>query len=77
MNLTLSVDDRIVEGARKAARAQGVSLNALVRRYLESLSGRPSPEEVVQKLKQLWEESPGNSQGRRIRREDAYAERLK
>ena len=77
MNLTLSVDDRVVEGARKAARAQGVSLNALVRRYLESLAGKPSPDEVARRLKHLWGQSPGNSRGKRIRREDAYDERLK
>lgn len=77
MNLTLSVDDQIVERARKAARAQGTSLNALVRQYLESLAGGRGPEEVAQRLERLWKETSGNSGGKRVRREDAYSDRLK
>lgn len=77
MNLTLSVDDQVVERARAAARAQGTSLNALIRQYLEALAGRRRHEEVAAGLRKLWRESPGSSGGRRLRREDAYSERLK
>jgi predicted HicB family RNase H-like nuclease len=35
MNLTLSVDERLVEEARKVAAAMGKSVNQLVRDYLE------------------------------------------
>ena len=38
MNLTLSVDERIAEQARKAAGAMGKSLNQAVRDYLEQLA---------------------------------------
>jgi predicted HicB family RNase H-like nuclease len=36
MNLTLAVDDRLVEQARKVAESQGKSLNQVIREYLES-----------------------------------------
>jgi antitoxin component of RelBE/YafQ-DinJ toxin-antitoxin module len=38
MNITLSVDERIAEEARKAAKAMGKSLNQAVRDYLEQLA---------------------------------------
>ena len=36
MNLTLAVDDRLVEHARKIAESQGKSLNQVIREFLES-----------------------------------------
>lgn len=38
MNLTLAVDDRLVEQARKVAESQGKSLNQVIREYLEELT---------------------------------------
>ena len=35
MNITLSVDERVAENAREAARKMGKSLNQAVRDYLE------------------------------------------
>lgn len=40
MNITLSVDDRLVEEARKLAQVRGTSVNQLVRDYLELGSSR-------------------------------------
>ena len=39
MNITLSVDERVAENARQAARKMGKSLNQAVRDYLEQLAG--------------------------------------
>jgi hypothetical protein len=39
MNITLSVDERVAENAREAARKMGKSLNQVVRDYLEQLAG--------------------------------------
>jgi len=39
MNITLAVDARVAEQARKAASARGNSLNQAVRDYLEQLAG--------------------------------------
>jgi hypothetical protein len=38
MNITLSVDEQVVQRARAAAAAMGKSLNQLVREYLASLA---------------------------------------
>lgn len=40
MNITLSVDERVAESAREAARKMGKSLNQAVRDYLEQLAGQ-------------------------------------
>jgi hypothetical protein len=38
-NLTLSIDEKIIERARDAAKAMGTSLNQIVREHIERLSG--------------------------------------
>jgi hypothetical protein len=76
MNITLSIDERTAEAARKVAREQGVSLNELVRRFIAGLAGQGSPNERAAELVALFEEQPGDSRGARITRDDAYAGRL-
>ena len=39
MNITLSIDERIADNAREAARKMGKTLNQAVRDYLEQLAG--------------------------------------
>lgn len=75
MNLTLSVDDRLVERAREVARQQGTSLNALIRDYLEGLIGQVGGDEILAEFEAMWAE-PGNSGGKRFTREELYDERL-
>lgn len=76
MNLTLSVDEKTVEKAREVARRQGTSLNELLRRYIASLAGKRTGEEVAADLQRLWAEGTGNSGGWKFNREEIYAERL-
>ena len=52
MNITLSVDERVAESAREAARKMGKSLNQAVRDYLEQLAGQ----ERQSSEWQLWEQ---------------------
>jgi hypothetical protein len=73
-NVTLSVEDTVLERAREAAEKRGKSLNALIREYLEELGGRNRRSTAAQTLQRLWAESSGRSGGRKIRREDAYEE---
>ncbi|MBX7116222.1 MAG: hypothetical protein K1X64_17975 [Myxococcaceae bacterium] len=77
MNLTLSADDEVVQRARETARQQGTSLNALIRQYMERLAGIAGSEQVADDLEKLWKRRSGRSKGARIRRADAYADRLK
>ncbi len=77
MNLTLSVDEKVVERAREVARAQGKSLNAVIREYLEQLAADKSGDDIADELLRLWRESPGHSGGWKFNREEIYEERLR
>lgn len=76
MNITLSVDDRVVEQARKAAQAMGKSLNQAVRDYLAQLAGQAQAQAVVDELKALSMKGRAPSCGWRFDRDEVYAERL-
>jgi antitoxin component of RelBE/YafQ-DinJ toxin-antitoxin module len=72
MNLTLSVDERLVEEARKVASAMGKSVNQLIRDYLEQLTSTASPQETIEELHRLSEESKGNSRGWKFNRDEIH-----
>ena len=79
MNLTLSVDERIVEQARKAAQSMGKSLNQAVRDYLEQLAGQSQREAVIKELRELsmtGQTPKGQKGGWTFDREEIYTERL-
>ena len=57
-NLTLSIDDEVLEKARKRALERGTSVNAMVRRYLEEVSGaEENRRRALRDLEDLWEQS--------------------
>jgi hypothetical protein len=70
MNVTLSIDEQIVERARQKAKAMGKSLNQAIRDYLESLAGSDDPERSIQEFKRL--SGKGHSRGWRFRREELH-----
>jgi hypothetical protein len=72
MNLTLSVDERLVRRARKKAGAMGKSLNQLVREYLERLAGSDDAERDVAELQQLSRESRGHARRWRFNRDELH-----
>jgi Family of unknown function (DUF6364) len=72
MNLTLSIDERTLKRARKAAKTLGKSLNQVVREYLEELAGNSDREAVVAELQQLRGAAAGDSGGWRFNREELY-----
>jgi hypothetical protein len=71
MNITLSVDERVAEQARKAAAAMGKSLNQAVRDYLEQLAGAALVESELQAFEQSALATPGRLDGWRFDREEA------
>lgn len=73
MNITLSVDERIAEKARRTAQNMGKSLNQVVRDYLEQLAGAEALEEQVQAFERSARQTPGRLAGWRFDREDANA----
>ena len=77
MNLTLAVDESLVERAREAARQQGTSLNALIREFIEQLAGQASGEQLLAEFEALWAQDEGGSKGNyKFNRDELYADRL-
>jgi hypothetical protein len=76
MNLTISVDDELLERARELARTRGISLQELLREQLRKLAGARSGGEVAEELLELMKDKGGHSGGRTWRREDAYGDCL-
>jgi hypothetical protein len=72
MNLTISVDDVLLEKARKLASRRGTSVQDLLRAHLEALVGQTSGKAAADELLELMQTHGGRSGGRRITREDAY-----
>lgn len=71
MNITLSVDEKVADSARKAAQAMGKSLNQVVRDYLEQLAGAEQLEAELAAFEQSALSTPGRLNGWRFDREEA------
>jgi uncharacterized protein DUF6364 len=72
MNITLSVDARLVRRARKKADALGKSLNQLVREYLERLAGSDDAQRDVAELRALSRKSRGRAGSWRFNRAELH-----
>lgn len=59
-NITLSADERIIEKARDAARKRGLSLNQMIREYLEELATGSQSNNEFQRLQELSELAAGH-----------------
>ncbi len=70
VNVTLSIDDQLVERARKKAEALGKSLNQLVREYLQKLAGGDDAEQSITEFKRL--SGTGDSRGWRFNRDEIH-----
>ncbi len=75
MNLTLSVDERVLKRAREVARSFGKSVNQLVREYLEHLTAEDDPRRDLEELRRLSSASGGRAGGWRFDREEIHARR--
>ncbi len=76
MNLTISVDDKLLEKARQIARRQGTSVQEMLRGYLRTLVGETRGKDVAEELLELMKKRGGRSGGRKFRRKDAYEGRI-
>ncbi|HYU35734.1 MAG TPA: DUF6364 family protein [Thermoanaerobaculia bacterium] len=72
MNLTLAVDDRLVERARKIAESQGKSLNQVIREYLEELTSPSTAAGEMEELRRLSLEGQGRSRGWKFDRREIH-----
>lgn len=76
MNITLSIDEKLVERVREKLRATGRTLNQEIREHLQHIAGdhddvERDVEEYVNRAGQ------GNSDGWKWNRDEIYEERLK
>ncbi len=72
MNITLSIDENIVQRARTAAEAMGKSLNQVVREYLASLATADDVEADLAELRDLSLGSGGRSRGWKFDRDELH-----
>ena len=75
VNITLSVDDEILQTARRRAEAMGKSVNQLVREYLEQLAGKANREGLAAELAELSRNPQGNSRGWKFNRDEIHERR--
>lgn len=72
VNLTLSVDAKTVEKARKAAKSMGSSLNQVIRDFLEELAGGRSAAEDIREFRKLSAQAKGRSRGWKFDRDEIH-----
>jgi hypothetical protein len=70
MNITLSIDEKIVAEAREAAAAMGKSLNEVIREDLERLTRRHRRAQDLAELKSL--SNQGNAEGWSFNRDELH-----
>lgn len=73
MTLQLSIDDHIVQGARKVAESMGTSIDQLVRDYLEQLTSQQSLDDEMEELRRL--SGQGDSRGWKFNRDEIHERR--
>lgn len=72
MNITLSIDEKLAEQARKVAQSMGKSLNQVIRDYLERLTGQQDAVADMAELRRLSAASQGHSKGWKFDRDELH-----
>jgi hypothetical protein len=75
MNVTLSVDDEVLDRAPRRAEAAGTSVNQLIREHLEQIAGLSDPAADVAGFVRLSRESRGDSRSWKFNREELHERR--
>lgn len=75
VNVTLSIDDEVVQEARRRAEAMGTSVNQLIREYLEQFTGKTDRDAAASESERLSRASQGNSRGWRCNRDELHERR--
>ncbi len=73
MNITLSIDEQIVERAREKLRATGKSINQEIREHLQHLAGDDDLERDLEYLERTA--GLGNSNGWKFNRDELHERR--
>jgi hypothetical protein len=75
MNITLSIDEQIVERAREKLRATGKTVNQEIREHLQHLAGGDDLERDLEYLERT--SGLGDPKGWKWNRDELYEDRLK
>jgi len=75
MNVTLSIDDEVIQEARRRAEAMGKSVNQLVREYLEQLAGKSDIKALAEEFRELTRNAKGDSRGWKFKRDEIHERR--
>ncbi len=73
MNITLAIDEQIVERAREKLRATGKSINQEIREHLQRIAGEDEIERDIEEFKRL--SGRGQSDGSKFNRDELYERR--
>lgn len=72
-NLTITIDEQVLKKARMQALEDGVSINALLREYLEKYTGANKQyQQVTQEILKIAKDSTAASGGNRWSRDELY-----
>ena len=72
-NLTITIDEKVLKKARMRALDEGVSVNALLREYLEKYTGLSQEyQQITDELLKIAKSSKAKSGGKNWSREDLY-----
>lgn len=70
MTLTVSIDEKVAQQAQRVADSLGMSLDQLIRHYLEDLTRQSSAEEDIAEIRRL--SGRGSSQGWKFNRDEIH-----
>lgn len=75
MNVTLSIEDDVLQRARRRAEVLGTSVNQVIRDYLEQFSGTTDPDADATELENLSRAAGGDSRDWKFNREELHERR--
>jgi hypothetical protein len=73
-NITLSIDEELLEKSREVAAWQGTSLNGLIRKMLTKITEMPQQQDWFSGFELVSEQVTGDSGGWKFNREELYDE---
>jgi len=72
-NLTIAIDEQVLKKARMRALEEGVSINALLREYLEKYTETNKQyQQATQEILKIAKESKASSNGKHWSRDELY-----
>ena len=71
-NITISLDEQLIQAGKRFAKLKGTSINELFREFLKAKVVGDSNSDAAEELMAALDDAAGNSNGKGWSREDAY-----